>query len=952
MVTPPTSAAKGEGEDKDLFALTSTGQGKGEGKGEGEGDTVGEGEVEDGNDAPQDSDAEENEQPGAASELRDPKVRRGGVNTGKAAAGAGKRSAAMGAGAILAPSARAYMEATQLEILEGEAGAGADALTADKAHGAESTDAESGRLERLEAEYGDLMQPPEDSSDAEPWSEFDEDPECMSASHRPNAPRMRERYFGPDARTRFFQRLQFVSKQRNIINWDLSQSLDELVFDNEDDQQSDYPFAGEKGYELFSRVRSEMDTARTSDDLSTITPDTSARAYPWKAGIMGRDTGTHSAVLTKQSGKIVGSSVAGTQASGSTFQSAYASEFPEPGADLTIPLSPRTRFLAMSVNDNMNPRASLILRKRMGKEINIAHMAIGNKIAAILADCLGDMPFIESLNVNNNALTDEGVAQILQACKKIKGLKRLNISRNKMDDDGSDALAALVEAEDCQLESLIMQVSDVDDFEGEVFVRKLMQNKSITEIDMSDNLLGRAENLRTTMPEMVTCTEAFADMLSDKDCILKKLTLAWNTIRQQSAVCLSKSLRANRSLTHLDISFNAFGTEGGEALGDALMENVSLKYLNVASNGITASACFTISTGCIENQALHRLIMDNNPIGEAGANAIMIVPLQVGARCKVSLEKCNVAMSDPKCWFSHSNPMGFHHLDLSKPYERAVAFALCNLIANHSTYIFISSEYEAAKGGPKQDLGLKQATIKDDESFFDARQMSIIAGLHKMKDAAGNKERGLQLFHEADADGGGTIDAAELTDLLEGVGMDVTEDMIDDIMMVYDIEGAGSIQLPEFLAFLKAQHRESSARLDEMTEMRVMATSQQPDRKYTPPRTGILHLGVMDGFTRKEKFSVISTCDADYAKQVSTSDSALMLGFAMNNSKIRLGEAVTMFSTMYNDGGQRAHILAKLVVKMANPADAKKLVFKITKGDKMQINMLKVCLSMLILACR
>lgn len=674
------------------------------------------------------------------------------------------------------------------------------------------------KQEKLEEEFGSMVDPEADPAH-EPWGEYDEDPECMSASHRPNAPLMRERYFGPDARARFFQRLQFVSKQRNIINWDLSQSLDELIFDNEDGQKLDYPFAGEKGYDLFlgeGREGGGMDTSRTSDDLSTITPN--SIAYPWKstpgAGAAPPPGPAREAMLlqSKLAGKIVGSAsvsgrsaAEGTQGSGSTYKSAYASEFPEPGADLSLPMSPRTRFISGCVLENMNPRASLILRKRMGKEINIAHMAIGNKIAGLLAQCLEDMPFIESLNVNNNALTDEGVAAILTAARGIKGLKMLNISRNKMDDDGSDALAEFVCNPDCALETLVMQVSDVDDFEGEVFVRKLMLNKTITEIDLSDNLLGRAEVMRTVIPDMVTCTEAFAEMLSQPDCILKKLVLAWNTIRLQSSMSLARSLRANQSLTHLDISFNAFSTDGGEALGDALMENVSLKYLNVASNGITASACFTISTGIIENQALHRVIMDNNPIGEPGANAIMIVPIQVGARCKVSLDKCNVAMNDPKCWFSHSNPLGFHHLDLSKPYERAVAFALCNLIANHSTYIFVSSEYEASKG-VKQDLGLKQATLKEDAQFFDDRQRSIIAGLQKMKDAAGNRERGIQLFHDADADGGGTIDAEELTDLLTGVGMDVTEDMIDDIMMVYDLEGAGSIQMPEFLAFLKVIH--------------------------------------------------------------------------------------------------------------------------------------------------
>ena len=72
--------------------------------------------------------------------------------------------------------------------------------------------------------------------------------------------------------------------------------------------------------------------------------------------------------------------------------------------------------------------------------------------------------------------------------------------------------------------------------------------------------------------------------------------------------------------------------------------------------------------------------LDNNPIGSAGAAALMLVPINVGSRCKISAEKCNTGLSDSMCWFSHSNPLGRHRLDLSRPYERAVAFALIHLV--------------------------------------------------------------------------------------------------------------------------------------------------------------------------------------------------------------------------------------------------------------------------------
>jgi hypothetical protein len=385
----------------------------------------------------------------------------------------------------------------------------------------------------------------------------------------------------------------------------------------------------------------------------------------------------------------------------------------------------------------------------MNKEINISHMAIGNDVAKLLAQCLGDMPFIEKLNINNNNLTDEGVAAVLEACMPIKTLKYLNISRNKMDDDAADALADYVKQPDCPCESLIMQVSDVDDFEGERFVRCLMENRSITEIDLSDNLIGRAENMRTVIPDMCTCSEAFAEMLLVPNCILKSLTLAWNTIRLESCISLVQSLRDNKSLTYLDLSYNSLSFDGGEDLGDALLENSSLQHLDVSSNSLNASAVFTISTGVIENMALKRVILDNNPIGEAGAQALMIVPITVGSRVSISAEKCNTGLSDAKCWFSHSNPLGLHSLNLENPYERAVAFTLLHLVANHATFIFVTTEYEPIKGASKQNLNLFQTTLTGEkEKYFDKRQKKIVKGLCDMRDAAGDREKGVQVSLE------------------------------------------------------------------------------------------------------------------------------------------------------------------------------------------------------------
>ena len=765
----------------------------------------------------------------------------------------------------------------------------------------------------------------------EPSKEFDIVPESMEDSFRERAPKISHRYFGPGARNLFFDRMRFLHQQRTITITGCDEDITELHFDNEDyaKDYNDYPFVDlskeglkdEKKAEEVEGIKKEGEAGEESKEDSD-----------------GEGKEEKPRVKAKEEKQLEGEEGFDPRA----FVNPYALEFPSSFKqdDRGIALSPRSRFIAGCLKERKNARASLVLRKRLGRMIDISHMAIGNDVAKLLAECLGDMPHIESLNINNNNLTDEGVASILNAISPIKTLKSLNISRNKMDDDAAEALAKYVKMKDCPCETLIMQVSDVDDFEGETFVRCLMENRSITEIDLSDNLIGRAENMRTVIPDMCTCSEAFAEMLQVKDCILKKLTLAWNTIRLSSSISLTQSLRNNHSLTYLDLSYNSLAFDGGEALGDALLENTTLQYLNVASNNLNASATFTISTGIIENKALTRVILDNNPIGEAGASALMQVPMTVGARCSLSANKCNAGLVDPKCWFSHSNPLGHHTLDLSKPYERAVAFAMLELIANHATYIFVSAEYESPSGS-RSNLNLFQTVIKDEkEKYFDAKQKAVISGLRRMRDASGDREKGIQFFHEADEDGGGSIDADELTDLLTSVGMDVTPDMIEDILDQYDIDGQGAIGMPEFLAFLKSQYKEATLRLEEMTEERIMATPNNPHKKYQPPRSGKCIFYVMDGFTRKAKYSVMSSSDQEYAKTVS-SEIATMLGFAVQNSKVRLGEAMQMFSTMYNEGGQKATILAELVVKLADPNDCKKLVMKVTRGDKVQIGLLK-----------
>lgn len=424
-------------------------------------------------------------------------------------------------------------------------------------------------------QYGgcDINKEGDEESVATEVSEYDIEPENFASLRRPRVPPVKDRYFGVEARLKFFDRMNFINRQRNICQYSRKQPTNQLFFDNEDHEHRDFPYS----LPVLPPINSDSDQSVTSSITSCS----------------------------------------------SGFRSKYLDEFPEPTPLPAIKLSPRSKFISNCLKEEMNPRASLILRKKLGKSIDLQHLTIGNKIAIMLSKSLGDMPYVDSLNINNNNLTDEGVSAILNSIKSISSLKSLNLSRNKMDNKSAESLANYVKSKDCPLETLVLQQSDIDDFEGERFVRDLYENCSITDLDLSENKIGQAENMRTIIPNLVTCSEALANLLMSPSCNLARLNLSWNAIRMQSSIRLSCSLAMNSSLIYLNLSYNSFGVEGGEQLGSALMENHTLETLLLVNNSLNSTACFTIAVAAVESVSLRHIVLDSNPIGEGGSQAVL-----------------------------------------------------------------------------------------------------------------------------------------------------------------------------------------------------------------------------------------------------------------------------------------------------------------------------------------
>ena len=131
---------------------------------------------------------------------------------------------------------------------------------------------------------------------------------------------------------------------------------------------------------------------------------------------------------------------------------------------LEQPKSPRTTYLVGCAKLGVLPRASLVLRKKFTKSLDLKHQGIGDKMAVILAESIKELPYVQSINLKDNNLSCIGLCAIFHAVMNITNLLSLDIADNNIGPDSSLALGDYLQTPNCPLVRLGLQHADVDDY--------------------------------------------------------------------------------------------------------------------------------------------------------------------------------------------------------------------------------------------------------------------------------------------------------------------------------------------------------------------------------------------------------------------------------------------------------------------------------------------------------
>lgn len=752
-------------------------------------------------------------------------------------------------------------------------------------------------------------------------------------------------YFGNNGRDNFFERCQWMHHQRQIHILTATETTSSLYFDNEQAIARDLakliPFGATRDDKSIMQNRLGQMSKQSLINDTIMIANSSIRSNQYS--LDNSEYAASDAFDTRRNSSSINSDYSNSVSIDTLEMHLSSPRFD--GLDFETPNTPRTAYIDACAANSVNPLPMLIIRSNLTKVLDLKHLGIGDQRAAILAASLAKLPYLESINLEDNNLTDSGLGPILHSIVSIPGLLEINLSQNEIGPDTATALFNYLIDKSCPLERLVLRHADVDDYECDRFIDAVKRNSSLKTLILSNNKIGLAENLNTVMPDLTTGGEALANLLRLSTCKLETLILDWNSIRLDGAIDLASSLAVNSSLTHLDLSFNAMGQAGGIAVGVALHDNRTLKVLNLSSNNIDACATFAICASILCNHTIKSLILDGNPIAEQGAKVLMMMPLLVGTRVGISAVGCNITIKDAHCWFDHHRPLREYELDMSNGFERAVAILLLNIVASHHTYIFESVSLQEKPSSKRVPIELVSVFSDEKKDYFDEATKNHYESLLRIVAASNDIKYAVRLFQETDEDNSGELNKDEINLLLKNMGMDLTEERLNDIFTTYDTDGGGMIELPEFLTFLRVSTVESTARAKDLVEAPIMKLkSSDAIKPWIPPTYGKLHMKIVDGFSTKDVYRTMSSADKnkmhDCAKGAG-SDTLKMMFHAIEASRLRLDEGVAMFKIMISESTDRVKVLAKILPQMASPFDVRQLLATTIGKDRMEMLRLK-----------
>ena len=249
------------------------------------------------------------------------------------------------------------------------------------------------------------------------------------------------------------------------------------------------------------------------------------------------------------------------------------------------------------------------------KVLNLSGCELDTTVITHIAAGLAHNASLAELNISDNIgayywpwsrnnITSEGCVHLFKALCNNTSLKKLDISHNTMEMEGSVALAEMLSCDKSLTELNLVGCDIPENGLTEILTRGLLHNTSLKNLDISYSTLGVEESV--ALAEMLSCNKS-----------LTKLNLVGCDIPENGLTeILTRGLLHNTSLKNLDISYSTLGVEESVALAEMLSCNKSLTKLNLVGCDIPENGLTEILTrGLLHNTSLKNLDISYSTLG-------------------------------------------------------------------------------------------------------------------------------------------------------------------------------------------------------------------------------------------------------------------------------------------------------------------------------------------------
>lgn len=380
--------------------------------------------------------------------------------------------------------------------------------------------------------------------------------------------------------------------------------------------------------------------------------------------------------------------------------------------------TPRRMYVRATRLARLIPLPLVLRQEKHCRGIYLGHKGLGDTKILPLVSVMDELPCLETADLCDNRLTDKSLGPLLTKLINMSSLLHLDLSFNDMD-DSSRTIRDYVASPDCYLQTLLLNGSDVDDYECCHLCDAMCKNTSIKTLGLANNLIGENEYRKVTAPDLYLGGDAIASMI-EQNTTLTSLDVTYNKIRLKGAAAIGKAFTKNRSIKYLKAGYNSFGDLGTQWLGYALKHNSTVVYVDLQANSLVPKSVCVLTNALAYNETLTHLVLDDNVLGRVGSQAVTAAiqrSSQAARKYKleISFNQCDCFKYDPAV-FDPAKPGGKHKLDMTEPYGQMI-LEECMFLANHRAGCEIKKlEYQL--GRDKKVIELERVQQADTKEAF------------------------------------------------------------------------------------------------------------------------------------------------------------------------------------------------------------------------------------------